>query len=60
MELPDGAAVSGFWKKIILQYPELEKYKAQSRVAVNLEYVNDSIQLKNGDEVCIVPPVSGG
>ena len=60
MALPDAATVEGFWKKIILLYPALEKYRAASRVAVNREYVPPERVLENGDEICIIPPVSGG
>ena len=30
-------------------------------ISINLEYYTDwSVQLKNGDEIAIIPPVSGG
>jgi molybdopterin converting factor subunit 1 len=60
MIVPDGVTADEIWDKIISRYPDLEKYKAQSRIAVNLEYAKASVKLKNGDELCIIPPVSGG
>jgi len=30
------------------------------RVAVNQKYVQDEIELKDGDEVAFIPPVQGG
>ena len=30
------------------------------RVAVNQKYVQDGIELKDGDEVAFIPPVQGG
>ena len=30
------------------------------RVAVNQKYVQDDIELKDGDEVAFIPPVQGG
>ena len=30
------------------------------RVAVNQKYVQNEIELKNGDEVAFIPPVQGG
>jgi len=30
------------------------------RVAVNQKYVQDGIELKDGDEVALIPPVQGG
>lgn len=42
-----------------------EKFPAFERLtslhlAVNEEYVNDDYQIKNGDELVLIPPVSGG
>ena len=31
-----------------------------SRLAVNQEYVAANVRLQNGDEVVVIPPVSGG
>ena len=31
-----------------------------SRLAVNCEFVSDQVQLHDGDEVAVIPPVSGG
>ncbi|KAB2879931.1 molybdopterin converting factor subunit 1 [bacterium] len=60
LELPLSATVDLFWNDIINIYPKLEKYKAHSRVALNMEYVSPQALLHEGDEVCIIPPVSGG
>ena len=60
LDLPINATGDMLWEKLITEIPRLEPFKAQSRIAVNLEYTTNSIQLKEGDEVCIIPPVSGG
>ncbi|HXG38502.1 MAG TPA: MoaD/ThiS family protein, partial [Bacteroidota bacterium] len=49
----------------ILQYlvdlnPKFEQWKSSLRLAVNLEYVNSDHPLQDGDEVAVIPPVSGG
>lgn len=49
----------------ILQYlvglnPKFEQWKSSLRLAVNLEYVNSDHPLREGDEVAVIPPVSGG
>jgi MoaD family protein len=41
-------------------YPGLEPALAAAMVAVNLEYVGPDFRLNPGDEVAIIPPVSGG
>jgi molybdopterin converting factor small subunit len=42
------------------RHPEVGVWKSSLRLAVNLEYVDFSKVLHEGDEVCFVPPVSGG
>ncbi|HXG37433.1 MAG TPA: MoaD/ThiS family protein, partial [Bacteroidota bacterium] len=40
--------------------PKFEQWKSSLRLAVNLEYVNSDHPLQDGDEVAVIPPVSGG
>ena len=40
--------------------PAFIKWKPSLRLAVNLEYVNPNHPLTDGDEVAVIPPVSGG
>ena len=42
------------------QYPALAPHAARLAVAVNLEYVPRDYVLKDGDELALIPPVSGG
>lgn len=60
LEIAQPATVDDFWKEIVREYPSLEKYKNHSRIAVNMEYAPKQRPLQDGDEVCIIPPVSGG
>ncbi len=47
--------------KIILKntYPSLAKINSYA-IAVNEVYAEDSLQLKSGDVLAVIPPVSGG
>ena len=40
----------------------LEEIKSNLLIAVNQEYVGaeDTVRLKTGDEVAVIPPISGG
>ncbi len=60
LELPPGATGVEFWNRVIDRFPALEAYRHQSRLAVNQEYVTGDVSLQDGDEVSIIPPVSGG
>jgi molybdopterin converting factor subunit 1 len=42
------------------RYPGLGPGLDSAMVAVNLEYVGPDYRLEPGDEVAIIPPVSGG
>lgn len=57
-DLPEGEKVSGLLSRIQSEYSDLDKLPI--RVAVNTEYVENDYELHDGDEVAIIPPVSGG
>lgn len=40
--------------------PEFEQWRSSLCLAVNFEYVKNDHPLKDGDEVAVIPPVSGG
>eukprot|EP00158_Paraphelidium_tribonemae_P005945 Partr_v1_DN27597_c0_g1_i1_m30353 len=46
---------------LILIYPSLKAILSTSVISVNLEIIDDmDARLSHGDEVAIIPPVSGG
>ena len=60
LELPDGAtvdAVLGHYRELA---PEQQKLWPALAIAVNQSYAARSFPLCNGDEVALLPPVSGG
>lgn len=60
IELPDGARAETMLDVLAEQHPKLSQWKPILRVAVNWEYVDNTRVLRDGDEVAIIPPVSGG
>ncbi len=42
------------------QYPVLRAYRSVVRLAVNQEYVPETVALADGDEIALITPVSGG
>lgn len=58
--LPDEARVVDVLSVLRSAYPLMQATLDQSLVAVNLEYVGPDFRLHQGDEVAIIPPVSGG
>jgi molybdopterin synthase sulfur carrier subunit len=59
-ELPSPAKVSDVLDRILLEHPELQKWRSLTRYGVNLQFVEENTLLQNGDEVVLIPPVSGG
>ena len=60
MDLPEGATVGQAWDEIIANYPGLARYREEFLVAVNRRFAEADRRLAEGDEVAIIPPVSGG
>jgi molybdopterin synthase catalytic subunit len=60
IELPDGATVSNLFSKIEELHPSLSEGLPTAVVAVNREFAFADESIKDGDEIAIFPPVSGG
>jgi molybdopterin synthase catalytic subunit len=60
LELADGARVSDLWKQLTAKYPKFSAFANSAAVAVNQEYAPPATELKDGFEIAILPPVSGG
>ncbi len=56
--LPAGARVSELLDRLTAEHPKLSP--SSGMVAVNQEYVGPDYALRDGDEVALIPPVSGG
>ncbi|MCC5835832.1 MAG: MoaD/ThiS family protein [Opitutales bacterium] len=48
------------WTHLLEHYPELKKIRSQTRLARNGELANSATRFEKGDEVALIPPVSGG
>ena len=60
VELADGATVEELRQELVRAFPQLAGIAPSLSVAVNREYCPDGTLLGVGDEVAIIPPVSGG
>lgn len=54
------ATVDDLWRALIAAHPQLEGMRGFVRVAVNLDFAEAASALAEGDEVALIPPVSGG
>ncbi len=60
LTLSPGTKVSQLLQNMITQHPELEKWRNVTKFGINLNFVPPETILKDGDEVVLIPPVSGG
>jgi len=60
VELPQPPTVAHLRQKLGEGWPSLADLLPRCAVAVNHEYATDDQPLHPGDEVAIIPPVSGG
>ena len=60
LEVPDGMTASALPQQLAAQYPRLRTLVSFLKVAVNQEYADGERVLAEGDEVALLPPVSGG
>ncbi|RZM79175.1 molybdopterin converting factor subunit 1 [Leptolyngbya iicbica] len=60
LELPAGATAAEVRDRLIAEHPELAQWRDLTRFGVNLQFVEPDTPLQSGDEVVLIPPVSGG
>lgn len=58
----ESCSLSDFESVLLSQFPLLEEIWPAVALSRNLEYISrtDSVKLQEGDEIGIIPPVSGG
>lgn len=59
-ELPNGAMVRDLLHTLTERFPSIAERLNVAQVAVNEEYATSTASLHHGDEVALIPPVSGG
>ena len=60
VQLPENSTVSEFVSEIRHQFPLIAPPGVNIVVAVNAEYADPGDILHADDDVCLIPPVSGG
>ena len=60
LELPEGATVQQARKDLMESLPAIASYMDRVAFAINLSYARPESVLHDGDELAVLPPVSGG
>ena len=60
VELGEGLTVGDVFEALAREYPALAGLRGSVMYALNAEYVSPDQPVRAGDEVALIPPVSGG
>ncbi|HAC65130.1 MAG TPA: molybdopterin synthase sulfur carrier subunit [Cyanothece sp. UBA12306] len=60
LKLSQTKTVKAVLEDLIAEHPELKKWQDVTRFGVNFHFVDPDTLLKDGDELVLIPPVSGG
>jgi MoaE-MoaD fusion protein len=60
LDLPPHSTVEAAWQALVARHPILAPGRASVRFARNGEYAEPDERLDDGDELALIPPVSGG
>ena len=55
-----GATIRSVWSDLAREFPGFGPYEGSISSAVNADYARMDQELRDGDEVAFLPPVSGG
>jgi molybdopterin converting factor subunit 1 len=59
-EMPPGATVRSVWRDLAREFPPLAEYERSISSALNADYARMDAEVRDGDEIAFLPPVSGG
>ena len=60
LEIPQDATIEMVWSAIAERRPAVSSLRGAVRFALNGSIVEPNVNLKDGDEVALLPPSSGG
>ena len=60
LSLPEGASIEDLLRHYEERVPQLKRWRGSMALSLNQEYAGPDARLSAGDEVALLPPVSGG
>lgn len=60
LELDEPSSAASALEVLLARYPELRRFGRSLLMAVNQEYAREDLEVRDGDELALFPPVSGG
>jgi len=59
-QFPPNTPVQAVLDRLIVEQPQLAQWREVTRFGINLEFVAPETIVQDGDEIVLIPPVSGG
>ena len=59
-DIVPGATIGTVWQQLTCEFPDLAAYERSISSAVNTDYARLDREVRDGDEIAFLPPVSGG
>ncbi|KAG0581879.1 hypothetical protein M758_3G016500 [Ceratodon purpureus] len=60
LEIQEGWTTANCFAAVVAKYPALKAISSCMMVALNHDYVTEPVLVKDGDELALIPPISGG
>lgn len=60
LDVAEGSHVSDVWRVLAERHAGMAAYASSISCAVNADYSRMTAEVKDGDEIAFLPPVSGG
>jgi sulfur-carrier protein len=60
LQLPKNSSVSKVLDTIVDRHPTLAKWRELTRFGIDYQFVTPDTVLQTGNEIVLIPPVSGG
>jgi molybdopterin converting factor subunit 1 len=59
-EVAPGTTIGAVWAGLAREFPDFAAYERSISSAVNADYTRMDREVRDGDEIAFLPPVSGG
>ena len=59
-EVVPGATIGAVWRELTREFPDFAGYERSISSAINADYARMDHEVRDGDEIAFLPPVSGG
>ncbi len=60
LDVPDNSTALDVFDRVAARYPDMQPMRGSTLMAVDQEFVKPGTELRDGEELALMPPVSGG